>query len=166
MSRISVLLLCVCLIAGCSLSNERKLANAENYAAGSSDTQEIDGVFVTLDDIVYTYHGRDGAITLYFVIDNQNDTAVTLAGSTNPQISEAIAMLKSGEQQYTMIGHGGSGFVTKRDGNDRVFEFPSKKQSRFHVIFNIGSAKNVELECYLPIVIDDEQMDFTFTLIQ
>jgi hypothetical protein len=64
-----------------------------------------------------------------------------------------------------MVGFGGNGaIIAKREYSAIAFDFPAEKRSFFHATFKTGDRSVNGFECYIPLVVEDELLEFIFSV--
>jgi len=137
-------------------------------SVGLNETQETNGVGLILNQVKYSYVGNEQQITVYFKLENQENSPALLTLRKNEDTSENVLQLRNPKEHFPLAGYGWDDKVTKR-GKDEdetvIFSFPPGKESTFEATYLLKDIKLFEdLECYIPLFINNEKIEFNFQI--
>jgi len=160
------------LLAGCSLlfnhfwynKNEKEY----NLSVGLNETQETNGVRLILYQVNYSYEYNSQLLTVYFKLENQENSPAVLTLRENQDTSENVLQLRNPKEHFPLVRYDGDENVTKR-GKDEdetvIFSFSAGKESTFEATYFLKDIKLFEdLECYIPLFINNEKIEFIFPI--
>src|SRR5690606_8077714 len=90
-----------------------------------NETQNKNGIQLTLSQVIYSHNWQNQNITLYFKFENQEDSTVELMGSTNPDTPDNMLLLKNAKEQFPLVGYSWEDTVAKDEGDRVIYSFPA-----------------------------------------
>ncbi|MBS4199620.1 hypothetical protein KHA93_08125 [Bacillus sp. FJAT-49732] len=157
------------LLAGCSLlfnhfwynKNEKEY----NLSVGLNETQETNGVRLILYQVNYSYEWNSQLLTVYFKLENQENSPAILTLRKNEDTSENVLQLRNPKEHFPLSGYGLNDDVGKNEDETVIFSFSAGKESTFEATYFLKDIKLFEdLECYIPLFINNEKIEFNFPI--